>query len=354
MLKSKFMSKKFLFALILLSIIGAGIIAFIIIKNRTLPIVSKVADNQILFPTLSNDQKYIFYFSNANEAAFYRLELQNQKIEKISEDFDTPDRIIWSPSKNQAILQVTYNKYIFEKYGSPFIRPGVDDQAITFWLYDLNQKKLSPLDLNIRDIIWSKDGQKIVSSYYDEELNHNIINISDPDGTNLENLIKNELPIEKVISYEPANKKLIFGASTPGELESRLDIYQVIGSGTPTLIIEAVEPGGIYASSNMEHLVSIIDGVLNISNLTQNKTQSLKIKTNKNLTVWLNDNQNLIVATRQETTKTDTFYKINSQTLKKNMINHKGTVDIQNLILSSDQKTLYFTSDDILYKLELK
>jgi len=71
--------------------------------------------------------------------------------------------------------------------------------------------------------------------------------------------------------------------------------------------------------------------------------------------IWTPDGENLITAIRETNNKTDSFYKINIQTGDKQEINYKSKISInaQNLILAQDEKTLYFTSDDFLYKLDL-
>jgi hypothetical protein len=192
----KYLNRNVILLIIFILIIAGAFIFSRCFKNNSTnqPVtnsanISQVIQSNVFNPAISSDGKALFYFSN--QAAFYnfdKLDLTSLKNEKISDNFDAPQNIYWSPNQDKIIMEVIYNQYVFEKYGSAFLKPGTADGTKTFWLYDFNKKKLTPLSSSIKKVAWSPDGTKIAYHYLESGQKIGNLTIANPDGTNWINI----------------------------------------------------------------------------------------------------------------------------------------------------------------------
>lgn len=351
------MAKKYLYLAI--GILAAFLIVVIILlvlnqKNKpkvTTASLNQISQEQVLFPAVSSDHQNILYFNNETEAAFYQIDLTGKNNQKTSERLDTPDNIIWSPKKDRAILQVTYNKALFERYGSPFASPGTADQAITFWEYDFSKNRLSQLASEIKDIIWSNDGQNIVYTFYNKDTLSNNVSIAKPDGSDWKPLFSPNYSIQKVISYNPATKTLIFGTIGNNETDNKLDIYQEIDGNQAQLLIDNVDVDSIYPSTDGQQVVVLKDKVVYLVDVEKATSTSLGLQSTKLAAYWSND-QNFIAAVRPPQEIKDFFYQIDVNTRQKKLWEYKDASINTRYLIYNDNNNLYFTSrDDLLYQL---
>lgn len=125
---------------------------------------TKISDQQFLFPAISSDGRDIFYLDCRGDKpfGFYRMNLATKKATRISRAMDTPNWVSWPTTCRQVIISIIYNRYIFEKYHSPFARPGTKDGVLTHWLYDFPSQKLTFLLSTEKFLDWSPDGREIV------------------------------------------------------------------------------------------------------------------------------------------------------------------------------------------------
>jgi len=318
-----------------------------------------ISNKKTFFPVLSSNELATLFFNNQDQPAFYKFLLKTKGSEKISQNLDTPHNVLWSPDQTKIILKIFYNKYIFEKYNSQFISPGTQDQALTTWLYDFKTQKLTQLDSNIQGIIWLPNSNKIIYQFYDDINKINSLNIADPNGQNWQKIIN--LTEDRLYGFGGfADNQTLIYFSNPNDV-SGTNIYSTnIQTKQTKQLTEhisktaLVSPGGkkiVYELFQEE----IQNYTLAIMNINGDNKKDLKIKTMLQKIIWTPDGENLITAIRETNNKTDSFYKINIQTGDKQEINYKSKISInaQNLILAQDEKTLYFTSDDFLYKLDL-
>lgn len=322
---------------------------------------TKIYDKKVFFPALSTDEKNILFYNNEDEAAFYKLSLDNKNIKKISQNLSTPEDVIWSPDRSKAILKVVYWKGYFEESKSPFTSPDIPNGTLTNWLYDFNTKKLKQLNHNIQSIAWLPNGEGIVYHFLDEEKNISNLSIANPDGSNWQNIITLKYDIGEG-SYGLAfldEKNLIYFTypSAPADLafyKLNLETKKIT-----QLINKSPLGGGVLVSPNNQKICFEIlheedmNYTLGVVDSDGKNKKDLKIKTSLQKSAWASDGQSLIAAVREENKTTDTFYKINITTGQKEEIKYKSEtpIDATNLMLTKDGKTLYFTSDDYLYKL---
>lgn len=333
----------------------------IIIKQSQKPELIKTINQKIFFPVLTTDNQGVLFFSNKQESAFYKFSFDKKKTEKISENLDaSPDNIIWSPDRIQGILMVTYDKYVFEKYGSLFTSPETENGTETKWLYDFSQKKLvNQLNSQIQKIIWSPDSQKIFYYYHDETTD--TLAVANPDGSNWqkltdlspgwydfagwvdkENLVYFRQPTDvsgaEIYSINIVNKqikKLADGTSKNAlvSLNGQWLAYELFHQDQENYTLAVVKSDG----SNAKDLgiVGSIDKI-----------------------VWLPDGQSLITTIKENNKTTDIFYKIDVESGQKQVIKyyHGSPVEAEELVVSKDGQSLYFknTFDGHLYQLNLR
>ena len=354
-----------LLGLLGIAIIVAGIYLLINWLNKKSGIIknqgggtelTKVIDQKIFFPALATGNQNVLFFSNQQESAFYKFSFSDKKTEKISENLDAPDNIIWSPDRTKGILLVSYDKYIFEKYGSPFASPETADGTATKWLYDFSPKKLvKQLNSNIQKVFWSPDSQKIFYHYNDETID--TLNLADPNGQNWQKLADLSPGWYGFAGWIDEENLVYFRQPTD---VSGAEIYTInitskqvkkLTDGTKNA---SVAPSGKWIIYELFHRAQENYTLAMMKN-DGSGVKDFGLVGGVDKIVWFPDSQSLIAAIRESGKTTDTFYKINSETGQKEEIKYKSesSIDAQNLMLSADGKILYFTSDDYLYKLGL-
>lgn len=327
------------------------LILLIISLNKYNASIEKISDIKMLWPRISQNQT-IRYFKNQENPAFYEYNLISQKETPISPAFDTPDNVIWSPNLKRVLIYITYNKRNMERYGSPFIDYSTSDQTLMKWVFDFDSQKLSKLDNQIIIADWYSNDQ-IFYQYQDPEENRSIF-ISNFNGSNNQMVIEANLYIDEIVG---AVDQTMYFLATPGE--GIRNLY-ALNSQSPSLEILAEDIGSQAKLSNEPQNVKFLIESFNndISTLYwQPKTKSQPTKIANDITVeqsiWIQENK---VVFSIHTKKTDEFkiYDLSTKKIQKINFKSKSEIILDKFIAATDQKTLYFTSDDILYKLELK
>lgn len=363
-------TNKQFFILIAIGVIVVGIIIYFIQSKSTKPQttpspiftttqIQKVFDKKVLFPVLDRDGQNILYFK-ANEQedlAFYKFNLETKQESKISDNLDMPDNIIWSPNRDKVVLKVIYNKYIFEKLNSVFADSSLQDKQETTWLYDLNTKKISRLNLNIQNIAWF-DNDLIVYYLYELENNTNAIFLANANGSNWKKIKDIDytdgiglfaIPPQEVyyfpILYEPGANNIY-----------KLDIEtkqnsEIVNNKTAGQILSVSKDKILYQIANEEEN----NFTLGVINKDGSEKKDFNLAANINKVTFSEKGNFVIIAIQEQNQTNDMFYKIN---LKSNQIEQlkyefQINIDAQNLFISKNDKTLYFTSDDILYGLQI-
>lgn len=352
------MNKKVIYIIAGIILIIIGILIYWL---TTRPKTEKIQTNyqqfssaKILFPTLSTNGTKIIYFNNEQEPAFYEMDTSGGNVNKLFA-LDTPDDVFWSSDSSQAILKVIYNQYIFEKYGSKFASPGTPDQTETTWYFDLKSNKLKKLDNNIVSVIWLSN-DKIVCELRDEESGTNTLNLANPDGSDSSKLA--DLPDLNIygISLAPGGQNLIV-YTVPSDV-SGTSIYKLdLQSKNLSKVVDLNDPIKAIALAKDEILITLNPASNNpeLAILTGKSEKKLGVAATTDKTVLIDPNTILVVA-KDSDNKTNIFYKVDLNTANRTLISldPKLNVDVRYLLISPDQKTIYFFPESGAYKLEVE
>lgn len=334
-------------------IILLGLFTFLIIdagclkRKSSLGNLNKIGiEEKIFFPHLSQDNSFVNYFGNQG-VKLKRFNLKTQESEIIYPDdiYYTIDTI-WSPDETNILL----------KNNQPYT------ETLTK-LLDLKTKTIINLNKNIHSIIWSKDSQDIYYQFQDAENNLNYLAKAKYDGSNEQKIIDLDLPDYNFTWFDNFQKLGIWRPPT-----------DVSGVKLRILDIQTNNITDIFEDDRLSKLTSSLDGQHFVYERFYEKDNNYKIsyakydgKDNKDLdyqtpiqkVVWSADGSFFIVAVKEEEDENDKFYKVEIKNNKKTNLSYstdknKDLISAENLMLSSDNKTLYFTSNDILYSLGLK
>lgn len=348
-------------AIIITILLIIAIVATVLNKKRAGQLVNtspfqKVSIGRIYFPALSDNK--ILYFANETDSGFYQMDLNGQNSQRISEAMDTPEYIIWSPDRKLALLKVTYDKELFEKYGSQFVSTDAIDQSITTWYYNLATKKLKKLNNDMDDAVWTKDN-KIIYQNWNPEKNISTLNTADADGSNETKIADMPSDMEYGLNLFPDGKNLIATESPTDVSPANIYIFSLtdkkfqkikeIDGGTDTSALTSDKILFNLPDKNYAELVLINKEGKGLKKLSIYGTPF-------NSFVKLEENIFLLAGSESRKNTSDSIFQLNLKNSHLDKIKEATkdeNINIANLILSPDKKTLYFTSDDILYKLNL-
>lgn len=320
--------------------------------------IEQIKMGQILFPVLSMDKKSILYFSLNEDFVFKQLVIDTKKETKLSLMINAPIKVIYSPDRAKAILKIIYNADYFESSNGPFLSPGTTDKTMTTWIFDFKSQKLTKLNDAIYNVIWSPDSQKILYFFYDGQ--NSTISMANPDGSGWQK-------IKDVPAYEGIN----LGFLSAEEIYYHSLLTEAGGTNLYKLNLKTKKETEIINDESLVEALSSPDNQKFAYALFHPEEQKFTIafiktdgsdqkdfgieESNINKVAWL-DNQIIIAAVAQGDDQSDKFYKINTDTGEKTEIPYDGggaQIDAQNLMPTRDGKTLYFTSDDLLYRIDI-
>jgi hypothetical protein len=357
------MNKKIYFA-IGVGIVIIGIIIILIYQNQknsntiTNQVkISKVINDHVFNPIINNTKNRIIFFNSENGNYFYELNLANLQKNKISNLLDAaPNSVIWSPTYENAIISIIYNKY----YKGIFEIPNVANNITAYWDYNLKNNTAHKLITGTSISPWSPDGNTFAYAYYDPTLKTDVINLADKNGSFIKKIAK--VNFDEGINCGFINSSEIYYSPIPTETNGS-NIYLVnINTGVVQPLITDNSAGStliqtpdktkfIYASYQNNQYVL---GTMNLDG-SNKKTFNSQIDINR--TVTLLENQNIITTIAQTNNKNyDNFYKINISTGATTLLfqsYNKENYSASNLMVSSDGKSIYFTSNNYLYKMNL-
>ena len=312
------------------------------INPKTIPVITvqsiKVIDEKIFFPSLSKEQKAIFYFGDKGIKS-KKYSLEDQKISEVY------------PENIYSLVNTKYSPN-FKKV----LLPTQKGDKFYYQVFDLEQKKFAILPEKIFDVEWLGD-DKIIYSYNDGEKNS--LKVSSWDGKDWQKLSDLDI-FDPLLTISPDNKKIIIYPQPAGFGKNPLYLY-----GLATKEIEKISGnealvGASWSPNNQTIITSQVD---NYGNPITLKTIDIHSKTKKDIplktgidkVIWLSDNS-LFAAEPQKNTS-DILYQIEIDFDKTTQLKYASPqnikIDAQNLMLTQDNKTLYFTSNNLLYKLAI-
>jgi hypothetical protein len=335
------------------------------IKN-TVPIVvsekiTPISDGGVLGVYLDKKTQELKYYDAAT-GLVWRTDVEGQKKQQITmTKVIGLKQVTWSADGSKALTMIQKN--------------GVNN----FYEYDYSLQKSTLLKDGLDSVSWDNVGKKIFYKYFDKVSNKRTLNIANPDGSGWEklgdiidrNIIIAPIPFTSMISYW----------SFPNAAEeTHLKVIGAIGGEAKTILNGRYGADYIWAPDGSKALVSslsskggsaVVLGVVTIDG----EYSDLGIPTLASKSTWSADSKNVYYALPGEIpdnakmpndyqenkfNTSDTFWKMEIATGEKSRIIEtnviKGKYDSSNMILSADEKTLYFINkvDQKLYKIALQ
>lgn len=349
-------NKKILVIVVLAVLIITAIVLYFVKSSKTTKVEAnyqQISKQSLLFPTLSTDGARLIYFNNQQEPGFYSMKVDGTDVKKTLA-LDTPDEVFYSPDKSQAILQVVYDKYVFEKYGSKFASPGTPDQALTTWSLDLMTGSLKKLDNRITSVCWLSDSS-FIYEILDQDNGVNDIYSAKANGAGAVKVVSLPSLNSYGMSVEPNGQDLIV-YTIPTDV-SPTTLYKLnLPTKTFSKITELADPVKIIALAGDRALATLkpASATPKLVIVSQTGQKDLKVEATTNNIVLTAENE-IFVAAKDSKKQSSLFYKINLDSADKTVISLKPPIslNINYLSISPDRKTIYFFESQGAYKLAL-
>jgi hypothetical protein len=321
--------------------------------------IKAISTEAVLSPTINSDKTKVVYFLRSNGNIIETDFTGSTGVVLSETNLENLVTAIWAPNKSKAITVFQDNMENVSKY-----------------LYNLSDKKSSPLSKYLSYISWSTDSNKIVYQFQNDATGANDISTANPDGskfslvlsTRMKNLIvewpsaniylrekPSGLAKSTLYSLSPTSRSLnkivsdVYGFSVKWSLKGDKMLYSKTSSKGENI--------GIFVAS---------------SNGTNEK--SAEISTFAEKCVWSQDVRYIFCAVPKNIKEAkvlpddfykgtfigdDEFYKINVETGEKINIlgdeNLSMSYDASELFLSPQENYLFFVNkgDGLLYSIEL-
>ncbi len=321
--------------------------------------ITEVIDDRVSFPSLSLEERGIFYFSLTG-GRLYRTQLDTKEKRELFPlaRFENMDSVIWSPLFNRAIIS-------YRSFPKEYLLDDLEylEMPVTKEVLDFSSQSSVRLNKNIEDVMWTPSGDRIVYHYLDEEQDLSVISIADHDGGNWRNLKELTItPYSKVLRLVKcySNRVLFVSFSDDG---SEFTLYSLdLFSGEQTRIIDKIR----WAKPSPDGRSILVEAMENgnlihfVMDLDRRTREILDIDTLINKCVWSNDNTTIYYALGDNVNYlvSDSFWKLNTVTGQKTQLTNldlDSPIDASDLFLSQDEKTLFFKNniDGKLYSLAL-
>lgn len=307
--------------------------------------------------TISNNGNSLQYYNQA-DGKFYSITEDGQTALLTDKVFNQVEKIIWSPKKTQAILEYPDGANI---------------------IYDFSNKKQITLPTHWKDFNFSPDGSKLVMKSIGLDPNNHWLAIANEDGSKAQRLEAIGDKDETVYpSWSPNNQTVAMYSKGVDFNRQEIFFVGLHGENFKSIIVEGRgfqskwAPDGdkllysAYSSNNnLKPMLWITDA--SGDNIGNNR-QTLNIETWADKCVFANKTDLYCAVPEKleegsglfpemaKNTK-DNLYKIDTQTgLKKLVATPDGDYNMSNLIISSNNSSLYFTDETNkeLYKINLK
>lgn len=306
-------------------------------------------------PTLSADGSGLQYYDQADNK-FYKIDANGQPSALTEKEFFNVRHVTWSPDKNKVIL--TYP----------------DDSKI---IYDFNADKQISLPTHWDEFQFSPSGQEIAFKSLGQDPANSWLAVVNDDGTNARSIEKIGTNADNVIiSWSPNNQTIAM--YTEGQTYDQKYLY-FVGLNQENFKSMTINGRGflpLWAPGGSRLLYSIYSSDTDLKpTLWLTEAQGEAIGANLrplNLATWADkcvfasDSEAYCAVPRYLPTgaglmpssavkQNDNLYLVNLNSGQATLIDDSGSYSMSKLILTADQKNLYFTDQKSgrLYKLAL-
>lgn len=308
-----------------------------------------ISDEAVIAPTLSEDGKYVKYYS-AETGLAYQIDLEGQNKKALS-DKELPDlsNVFWSPNKNKVISQ-------FKK-----------EKSATFFYYNYSDNSVAKLKDNLDDAVWQSDN-KILYKFYNPKTNERTLNIADPNGSNWKKIADFK---DKSVSIAPIPKSglVSFWNKSDAYAETALQSASVLSSEQKTIFKDKFGTDYLWSGDGGNILLSHSDAKggtktqLALVNARGGEYKNLNIPTFVSKCVWSADHKTVYYALPsgipdsavlpndyqdQKFNTADTFWKVDTESGEKKRLVDLDKIteklDASSLFLSADESALFFVN----------
>lgn len=315
----------------------------------------KLSQDRALNPSLSSDGKVQYY--NWLDGKFYKIDKSGKAIALSDRVFKGVENVTWSPGKDKAILEYPDGRKI---------------------LYNFSTEKQASIPSHWEDFSFSPDSTKLTSKSIGLDPSNSWLVISNDDGSKAKAIEEIGLNHPSVYpNWSPSQQ--IVGVYTQGLDFNRQEVF-FIGQNQENFKSTIIEGRGLefqWSSEGDRLLYSVWnsdDGLRPRLWIVNASTDSIGTKrTNLNIATWSNKcsfatNSEIYCAVPESLPEgaglfpevaddiRDLIYKIDLKTgAKKLLAIPDGEFSIGQIMVPSDQKTLFFTNkkSNELYKIDL-
>lgn len=348
------MTKRNLIIIICVMVVITIIFVIVFTNNNSQTVdfsqIKKTINQQISFPVLSSDSKSLIYFSKDKKIFIKRNLTTNKEVVILNKNIFNLDNIFYSPDRSQAIVKVIYQKDLFSRYSEFYINNIPDQSIITFYI-DFKSGNIVKLSDGIKNLAWFPNGSKII--YYYQDNTQSNISISKPNGSDWQK-VKNLSPSEGWNFIYQSDSAVYYSrqlSEIGGTNLLRLDLTKR-QEGTiindESYINGKISPDGrniIYLKFNSKNN----NGSLYLRDLQNGQEKNLEIFTSLDRLIWSSDSQQIICAVNENEKDKFTIYNIQNQKIKEVILKNENKLNIQNLLISKDSQTIYYTANNYLY-----
>lgn len=321
------------------------------------PTVSQLQGISVTFPSLKDN--FVYYLSDGG-TTFYKVSLDGKIKQQLSDTLIAQiKQVIWSDDKSSAILKIENNKYFLGKNDSPFLSQEDDNLVLTNWYYNFTDKSLKKLDSKIGPIAYLPDSNKIAYiKEGEDELNK--LYIAKSDGSNEQFITTLPEIIQDNLSFLDRDHVLTF-ATPHGYGKNFIYLTNQTTKQTQKLTEDGFTFGAnpspkgnaVLAQTVKEDPEVFYKNFLSVINIQNRQMTVLEIQTSPDLAAWSPDG-NTIYAFEQ-----GKLWAIDTTSLSKNFLNLPAEfsnlkVDSGSVMISPDNSTIFFTSDNRPYSLQMK
>jgi hypothetical protein len=323
--------------------------------------IQQITDESILAPTLTNNDDFLKYYSQAT-GKVYSVDLLSLKKQVISDTniLNLID-VFWSPSQDSVITKFSGNS-AYPLYS----------------IYNYTTRSGNKLSEAVGTVAWQND-KKILYTFFDKKTKEKSINIADADGKNwhkITNFSSNNLAIAPI----PKSGFISFWNKPDAFIPTIMQSTPVLGGETKTLSSDVFGADYLWNTDGTFLLRSNVDQKgghameLGFSNNLGGEYKKLGIPTFVSKCAWSKNSDFIFYALpgniseknilpndyiNDTFTTHDTFWKVNLKTGEKSRLvpleELTTAYDATNLFLSTNESYLFFTNkiDGKLYRIKL-
>ncbi len=316
-----------------------------IISPKTTGItIEKVSESKVSYPSLYNNN--IYYLDREN-LSINKIDLTNNKISTANHLSSIDGELI-------SDMQVFWNNHNKDLY-LIYYEEGLIIET-NWYLGNLNSNEIKKIPVDYTDSIKWKDKDNVVYIDYNNYIK--TLNIH-----SFKESVERKIDTQDILEIFPSTngEKAIMAETLEGEItDSPVLIYDF-----NTNEIKDLEQNYIRNplwSPNSDKILFdkyIPDGKGRTRGIfVWSGTEKKQLNFGETLkTIWLNEDFIISAVPQREGSDYDDFYKVNIEIGEKTLLfksSKKEHYSAENLILAEDDKTLYFTSDGYLYKMNLE